>query len=176
MPKFYKYKIYQRNYDAREQETNIYSCYVLISNVGCILISQQKFNLCLKLKLYQSNQVFVCKLPNFIPTVYFDWNWCAFLVMAMKNWKILSIVVLDDLDFTVDLTIYRNEHKSLQKRLVCLFYSAIYSIQHEMMICQFICRIYLKNISHVNSFVEYIMKNIFHHLYFHTHFLVWVAE
>ena len=37
----------------------------------------------------------------------------SILVMAMKNWKILSIVVLDDLDFTVDHTIYINEYKSL---------------------------------------------------------------
>ena len=37
----------------------------------------------------------------------------AFLVMALKNGKILSIVVLDDLDFTIDHTIYRNEYKSL---------------------------------------------------------------
>ena len=95
--------------------------------LDAFLISQQNF-LCLKLKLYDSNQVFVCKLPNLIPRVYFDWNWCAFLVMAMKKWKILSVVVLDDLDFIVDHTIYRNEYKILQKRLVCICYSAIYSI------------------------------------------------
>ena len=67
-------------------------------------------------------------IPNFIPRVYFDWHWCAFLVLAMKNWQILSIVILDDLDFTIDHTIYKNEYKSLQKRLICLCYSAIYSI------------------------------------------------
>ena len=52
-------------------------------------------------------------MKNFIPRVYFDWHWCAFLVLAMNIWQILSIVVLDDLDFTIDHTIYINEYKSL---------------------------------------------------------------
>ena len=42
--------------------------------------------------------------------------------------RLISIVILDDLDFIADHTIYRNEYNSLSKILVCLCYSVIYSI------------------------------------------------
>ena len=55
----------------------------------------------------------MCQIPNFIPRVYFSWHWCAFLVLGMKKWQILSTAILADFDFTVDHTIYRNGYNIL---------------------------------------------------------------